>query len=454
MAQISELNARISGRVLSEAHPEYDRARSVWNGTVDKHPRLIVECGNIADVIAAVGFARQQELGVSVRGGGHHVAGSSVLEGGLVLDLAHLRRVSVDPERRTARVEGGATLGDVDRETQAFGLAVPLGVVSATGVAGLTLAGGLGWLRRKHGLTCDNLLSADVVTADGQVVHASPLQNPDLFWALRGGGWDLGAVSSFEFQAHPIGPEVFFTFVTYAMGEAREVLRRYREYMDSAPPESATLAVCWTFPEADSVPSNLWNEPFVGIVGPYAGDAVEGERVHSALARLGTALTDQSGCVPWTRAQRFFDEDYPRGRRYYWRSAYISALSEECIARVLEIAESRPSPLSSVDVWPLGGVIGARQEDSPLAQRNAPWAVALEANWEAAEADQENIAWVREAGRLLQPLTTGAYMNFADPDDAAATASAYGKNLERLRDIKRKFDPDNLFRSRRGLPMK
>jgi len=443
----------LRGSALDAENPEYERARRVWNGAIDRRPALIVSCVGVADVMDAVRFARAEGLGVSVRGGGHHVAGSSTIEGGLVVDLSLMRAVRVDPATARVRCEGGAQIGDLDREAQAFGLAVPLGVVSETGVAGLALAGGLGWQRRKQGLSCDNLVSADVVTADGRLVHASAEENGDLLWALRGGGWDMGVVVSFEFQAHPVGPEVFMTFVTYPRAEGRSVLQRFREYMKSAPPGAAPLAVCWTFPEADSFPRAVWGQPFVGVVGPYVGPVAEGERAQRPLQQLGTALTDMSGPQPWVAAQRFFDEDYPKGRRYYWRSTYLHELGDEAIDAILDLVDRRPSPLSSLDVWPLGGAIaGIGAAESPCGHRDAPFAIGIEANWDDPGGDEANIAWARAVSERMTPFSTGgSYMNFEDPDDRKATAASYGASLQRLLDVKKRYDPEGLFRSRRGL---
>jgi FAD/FMN-containing dehydrogenase len=351
------------------------------------------------------------------------------------------------------RAAGGAQIGDVDAATQAHGLAVPLGLVSETGIAGLTLGGGLGWMRRRHGLSCDNLISAEVVTADGRSVRASATENIDLFWALRGGGWDMGVVTSFEFMAHPLGPDVYLTFVTYSRSEGKQVLQRFRDFMFDAPPGSAPLAVCWTFPEAEAFPKELWGKQFVGVVGVYAGPADEGERVQKPLSQLGNPLTDMSAPAPYLEAQRFFDEDYPKGRRYHWRSSYLRDLSDESIEVLLDLADSGPSPLTSVDIWPLGGAIAAiGADESPFGHREAPLGIGLESNWDDPSADTANIAWTREASRRLEPYSTGgSYMNFEDPDDARATAASYGANLARLVAVKQKYDPGNLFRSRRGL---
>ncbi len=447
-----QLAAGISGSVISAEDGGYDAARSVWNGAIDKKPALVVSCLGAADVVEAVDFARSHSLGVSVRSGGHHVAGSAVLDGGLVVDVSHLRRVEVDPATGRVRAEGGAQIGDVDRATQAHGLAVPLGVVSETGVAGLTLAGGYGWMRRKHGLSCDNVVAADLVTADGRELHVSAEQHPELFWALRGGGWDLGVVTALEYQAHPVGPDVYLPFLTYPLSEGPQVLANLREFARAAPRGFGSLAVCWTFPEADPFPEELWGKPFVGVAGPYVGDVDEGQRVCAPLSDLGTVLTDLGGVVPWVDAQRLFDEDYPRGRRYYWKSSHLNDLSAEAATTLVDLAARRPSPLTSLDVWINGGAIAdVPAGDTPVGNRAAPYMIGIEANWDDPAADRTNIDWAREAATALRPYSKGgAYLNFDDLSDPDAARLAHGANYDRLMEVKRSYDPANLFRSRTG----
>ena len=328
-----------------------------------------------------------------------------------------------------------------------------MGLVSETGVAGLTLAGGLGWMRRKYGLSCDNLISADVVTAEGELVHASSEENSDLFWALQGGGWDMGVVVGFEYQAYPLGPEVFMAFVTYPFAEGKQVMQRFREVIAQAPREAAPLVVGWTFPEAEAFPQELWGQQFVGVVGAYIGSVEEGEAAMKPFRELGTVLTDMSGPAPWLEVQHFFDEDYPKGRRYFWKSIYLAELADDAIDAFLEITNERPSQLSSVDVWALGGAISEVSQDASSAgNRDASFLIAVENNWIDADDDAANFSFGREAIEKLRPLSTGgSYMNFEDPDDAQATAASYGAGMQRLLAVKQKYDPDNLFRSRRGL---
>jgi FAD/FMN-containing dehydrogenase len=449
----AQLRASIAGEAFRPSDPGYAEAKVIWNGTISKEPAAIVSCRGVDDVVKAVNFAREQGLGVSVRGGGHHVAGSSLLDGGLVVDLSQMRDVRVDPANRTVRADGGAQIGDVDRSTQEHGLAVPLGLVSETGIGGLTLAGGLGWLRRKYGAACDNLLGADVVTAEGRLVHASATENTDLFWALRGGGWDMGVVVSFEYQAYPLGPDVFLVFTIYPRDEGKQVFQRYREAYEAAPREAAPLAVCWTFPEAEMFPREYWGQQFVAVAGAYVGPVEEGEKAMQPFRELGTVLVDMSGPAPWLQVQTMFDEDYPKGRRYFWKSSYLADLTDEVLDVLLELSDARPSPLTSIDVWSLGGALTeVSTDESPLGHRHAPYAIGVESNWEDPAADEANIRFAREAIEKLRPFSTGgSYMNFEDPDDPRATAASYGDALGRLQAVKQKYDPENLFRSRRGL---
>lgn len=448
--QLMRLASGIRGSVTTPDDETFDDARAVWNGAVDHRPALIVGCAGPGDVAEAVRFARVHDLGVSVRSAGHHVAGLSVLEGGLVIDLSAMRAVKVDPATRTVRAEGGAQIGDVDAATQQHGLVVPLGVVSETGVAGLTLAGGYGWLRRKHGLACDNVTGVDLVTADGRQVHASADENADLFWALRGAGWDLGVVTAIEYRAHPLGPDVFLPFLTYPLDEGRQVLAGLREFARTAPRDFGGLAVCWTFPDAEPFPQDLWGKDFVAIVGPYAGDIAEGQRISEELHGLGTVLTDMGAVVPWAEAQRFFDEDYPRGRRYYWKSTRVKDLHPPVAEVLVQLGARRPSPLSSIDLWVNGGAIADVPADAtPIEDRTAPFMVAVEANWDDPADDAANRACARAVVDALEPHSTGSvYLNFDDVADDGSLRRAHGTNGARLAEVKQRYDPDNLFRSR------
>jgi FAD/FMN-containing dehydrogenase len=308
-------------------------------------------------------------------------------------------------------------------------------------------------MRRKYGLSSDNLIAADVVTADGSLVHASDAEDPDLFWALKGAGWDLGVVVNFEYRAHPLGPEVWVPFVAYAWSDAKQVIQRYRDFAVTAPEGLSSLCVCWTVPEIDAFPQEHWGEHMVVILGPYIGPIDEGRDVARNLPSFGTVIADLSGVMPWTEAQLLFDEDYPKGRRYYWRSTYLTGLPDTAIDALIAQTEQRPSLLSSLDIWQLGGAIDrVGPTDTPIAHRAAPFLIGIEANWEDPADDDANRDWTKAVSAVLEPFSAGgSYMNFEDPDDAAATAAAYGANLDRLRAVKQRYDPNNLFRSRRGL---
>jgi FAD/FMN-containing dehydrogenase len=451
--RIEHLSGSLRGQLLLPSDPEFDTARRVWNGTIDRHPAAIVRCRGVADVIDALGFAAAEDLGVSIRGGGHHVAGGAILDDALVIDLSLMRSVRVDPTAGTIRAEGGAWIGDLDREGAPFGLFAPLGVYSETGIGGITLAGGLGWMRRVAGMSCDNLVSADIVTADGRLLTASPTSHEDLFWAIRGGGWDMGVVTSFEYRAQRVDDEVFFLFVTYPLEDADRVLEGLDAFMRTAPDAANVLAVLWTFPDhGDAYPHEVHGKQFVGLVGPYIGTAAEGERVYRPLRELGTPLLDGSGPSSFLTVQHAFDGEYPIGRRYHWKSVYLEDLPPEAIGLLSDLGRRRPSQLSSIDVWPLGGALARVPVDAtPISQRGAGYLIGIEANWDDPTQDDTNRAWAREVAAALAPFSTGAsYLNFEDLAETGAARASHGPNFERLVDIKRRYDPDGRFRSRRG----
>jgi FAD/FMN-containing dehydrogenase len=447
---VERFGTGLRGELLRPDGTVYDEARKVWNGLIDKHPALIVRCAGVGDVIDSVNFARENDLLVAVRGGGHSVAGNAVCDGGLVIDLSPMKGIRVDPERRSVRAESGSTLGDLDRETQVFGLATPMGVVSETGIAGLTLGGGIGWLRRKHGLSSDNLLSVDVVSADGRFLTASETENADLFWGIRGGGGNFGVVTSFEYRLHPVGPEVMFCFVLYPGERTKEVLSFCQQYVAEDPEEVSPLAMVGRVPAVEMFPERWHGEPMVAVAAMHTGEAEEGERVLRPLRELGGAIADLSARMPYTVAQSLFDEDYPDSWRYYWKSQNISGLNDEVIEHLLTHAEAAPSDHSTVDVWYQGGAMSRIQaSETAFGDRSAPVWVGVEANWEDAQDDEANIAWVRECVADMRRFSGGgAYLNFAGflEEGDRLIREAFGENHKHLVELKNTYDPTNLFR--------
>jgi len=431
-----------------------DDARAVWNGMIDRYPALIARCAGVADLIEAVTLAREADCPVAVRGGGHNVSGSAVCDDGLVIDCSEMTAVSVDPAARTVWVQAGARWIDVDHETQAFGLATPGGVVSDTGVAGLTLGGGIGHLRRKHGLSCDNLRSVEVVTAAGEFVTASATSHADLFWALRGGGGGVGVVTAFEFDCHPVGPEVTTCFTFYPGDRATECLRAYREFTATAPDEVSTLTSAGVMYDPDLFPAGVVNETKFAVMGCYAGDAETGERALAPLRELADPIADYSAVRRYADFQQLLDADYPEGMRYYWKSLYLDGLPDSAIDRIAYWAEAAPSRLSTVDVWHLGGAIGRIDAaESAFAGRHAPFLLGVEANWKDPAADDENVAWVRDCLDDMRQFSDGSvYLNFPGffEEGEAMRRTTFGPAYERLLDVEETYDPTGVFGRRAG----
>lgn len=453
VSTVQSLAGQVKGPVILPDDAAYDEARKVWNGMIDRYPALIVRPLDVSDVIAAVNFAREHDLLLSVRGGGHNVAGHATNDGGIVIDLAEMKQIEVDPAGRTVRVGGGATWGDVDAATQPHGLATPGGVYSRTGIAGLTLGGGYGWLRSTYGLSCDNLIAAEVVTADGRLVHASATENPDLLWGLRGGGGNFGVVTTFEFRLHPVGPDVMFVFVFHdGRGEddMKRALRLYRDFSETAPDEANTIAALGQIPPDEHFPEELHRTPFAAFGGLYVGPVDEGEKVLRPLRDLGTPLLDFSGVMPYVEAQRAFDADYPDGLRYYWKSLNLTRLDEDAIERIVRHARQQPSPFSTTDLWHVGGAMKrVGPDESAFSGRDAAFLLSPEANWLDAADDEANLRWVRDFVADMAPFSDGSrYLNFAgfqEEGDDMIRAS-YGAQHARLQALKRQYDPGNLFR--------
>jgi hypothetical protein len=427
-------------------------AREVFNVMHRSRPDVIASCATTNDVVAAVNRAQEEKLRVAVRGGGHSVAGLSAIEGGMLIDLAPMNGVEVDAHSRIAKVGGGALWSDLDGATQSYGLAVPGGVVSDTGVAGLTLGGGYGWLRRKYGLSCDSLVEAELVTADGNVVKASADENPDLFWAIRGGGGNFGIVTTFTFELHEVGPEVAFAATFYPLEDAGQIMRGWRDYVEAAPDEVTSVCVTITFPANPELPEAIHDRPVIIVGGVYVGDVDAGLSEMQPLRELGTPLFDMSGPTPFVGVQTGFDPLFPRDTlRAYWKSQYVDELSDEAIDKIVAKAQDRPAPLTLVNTFHMGGAIArVGEEDTAFATRTSPYMVSIDGMWTEAGDDAANVAWVRSAWSDVGEYGTGeVYLNFtglADEDATAGVDSALGRNLGRLAEIKAKYDPDNFFR--------
>ncbi len=451
-AELDDLRMRMRGPLLRPGHPGYDEARVIFNGMFDRRPALIARCRGAADVMDAVRFASQRRLLTAVRGGGHSVAGASMCDNGLVIDLSQMNSVEVDRKRRVARVQSGAMWADVDRETQAFGLATPGGIVSHTGVAGLTLGGGIGWLRNKYGLSCDNLVSADVVTADGAVLTANANENADLFWALRGGGGNFGVVTSFDFTLHPVGPTVAAVFSMYPMAATRAVLKQWREWAASAPEEASSEIAMWTAPAAPGLPSSVHDRDVVIAAGVYSGDPQEGMQVLQALREFGEPLGEIAGAIPYRSVQRAFDPFFPNTGEViaYWKSLYLNDLTDSAIEIMADCAENRSSRSTMVFVQHLGGAVRrVRPDETAFTIRDAAFVMNFMGNWRVARETPQHIAWVRDAWSRLAPHSTGAvylnYLGYEERDADILARSTFGLNFNRLVEIKAKYDPTNFF---------
>ncbi len=446
---LESLRAAVDGEVITPGDPGYDAARTVWNGVIDRHPGVIVRCTGIADVVAAVRFVGEHPMEVSIRGGGHQVAGSAVCNDGLVIDLSPMTGVLVDPVARTARVQGGARWRDVDRATQVFGLATTGGEVSITGVAGLTLGGGLGLLQRAHGLACDNLRSIEVVTADGAVRTANTKEHPDLFWAARGAGRGLGVVTSFEFELHPLGPDVRAAQVAYPYEDAEAAMRHWRDAALAAPDSVSPEGVLWSVPPDPSIPEEMHGMKIFLATGLYAGDAAEADAALSPFSKLATPLIDMSATMPYVELQSSLDPMLPDGGRYYFKSHFMNELSDEAIATIIECDRDRPNPESVIVVRTLGGEIDrVAPDESAFPHRGARFNLSIDAVWTDPADDQRVIEWARSTWDAMRQFATGGvYVNFAgfDDEEDVSREDVFGVDSGRLARVLGRYDPDGLF---------
>jgi len=451
--KIKELKAGFRGEILLPGDDTYESARKIWNAMIDRHPALIARCATTSDVVQAVNFARENGLVLAVRGGGHNIAGNAVCDGGIVIDLSQMKAADVDPAKRRVSIEGGATLADLDAATQAHGLATPLGINSTTGVAGLTLGGGFGWLSRMYGMTIDNLESAEVVTAAGEVVRASATDHPDLFWALRGGSGNFGVVTRFEFRLHPVGPDVLSGLIVYPISEAKRVLQEYREFIANAPDELSVWAVLRQAPPLPFLPAEVHGTGIIALALIYAGDPKQGETLIEPLRRFGTPLGEHVGVQPYTAWQRAFDPLLTPGARNYWKSHNFSTLKDELFDVVIDYINRLPSPQCEIFFGALGGATARPAPDSAAyAHRDALFVMNVHGRWEDPADDKRCIGWARDYFQASAPFASGGvYVNFLTADEVERVRSAYGPNYDRLAQVKKKYDPTNLFRMNQNI---
>jgi len=445
---VEALKARVRGAVLTSGDDGYDAARSVWNAMIDRRPALIVRCAGAGDVKAAVDFAREAGAVLSVRGGGHNIAGSGVCDGGVTIDLSSMKSVRVDPFARLARVEPGVTLGEFDRECQAFGLVTPVGINSTTGIAGLTLGGGFGWISRKYGLTVDNLVGADVVIADGSLVHASENDHPDLFWAIRGGGGNFGIVTSFEYRLHQLGPQVISGLLVYPLSEAKPLLRRYREIMAAAPDELSCWVVMRAAPPLPFLPKEVHGTGIVAFAACYAGPMEAAEAAVASLRAMGTPIADVIGPHPYAGWQAALDPLLTPGARNYWKSHSFTTLNDGAIETLVDFAGKLPSPECELACAQLGGAINRVPPDATAyPHRDIGYVVNMHARWRDPADDGACIGWARSLFEACKPFATGGvYVNFMPEEERDRVPNAYLGNERRLANLKAKYDPRNLFR--------
>lgn len=452
-AEIDEFRAHFQGKILFPEDDDYHEVRQIWNAMIDRKPALIVRCTTTEDVVQAIQFGREQHLLISIRGGGHNIAGNAVCDDGLMIDLSLMKRVEVDLNTRRATVEPGCTLADFDAAAQAHGLATPLGINSTTGVAGLTLGGGFGWLSRKYGMTIDNLLSAEVVTADGRLLHASESENADLFWGLRGGGGNFGVVTRFEFQLHPVGPDVLSGLIVFPFDQARSVISQFARFTQTMPEELNVWMVTRKAPPLPFLPEEAHGKEMVALALCYVGHAEMGEQLIAPLREFGTAIGEHIGVMPYVAWQQAFDPLLAKGARNYWKSHNFVQISEGVIDAIVDYAARLPSPHCEIFIGTIGGhTTQVAPEAMAYSSRDANYVMNVHGRWETAEEDERCVAWAREFFAKTQPFaSSGAYINFLTQEETDRIAFAYGATWDRLVEVKSKYDPMNLFRMNQNI---
>jgi hypothetical protein len=444
---VDSLRVHFQGQLIQPQDQEYNQARRVWNGMINKYPALIARCKNVDDAIACVQFARETGLPLAVRGGGHNVAGNAVCDGGIVVDFLHMKEINLDPEHQTVRAQPGVTWGEYDLATQVYGLGSTGGLISTTGIAGLTLGGGIGWLVRKYGLACDNLIGAEVITAEGHLIKANSNENPDLFWGLRGGGGNFGIVTQFEYRLHPVG-QVLGGLVAYPLEEAREFLQFLRDFSVNAPDEISLMVSLLKAPPAPFVPQSMQGIPIIAIIGCFAGEINEGEKVLRPIREFDHPVIDLFNPIPYVTMQSMLDGIAPAGFQNYWKSDYLADLSDEAIDTMLNYGSDIPSPMTHIDIHPLGGAYArVGENETAFSHRDAPYALNIVSMWSNPKESPEQIRWTRDLASDMHRFSTGGvYVNFLGNEGEDRVRAAYGDaKYDQLTHLKAKYDPTNFF---------
>ena len=451
--KIEKVKNKVKGQVVLPDDPNYDEVRKIWNAMIDRRPAVIVQCAEADDVLHAIAYARKNGLEISIRGGGHNIAGSALCDNGVLIDLSNMKTVRVDAQKRRAYVEPGATLGDFDKAAQAHGLATPVGINSTTGIAGLTLGGGFGWLTRKYGMTIDNLVSAEMITSDGKKIQVSKDENTDLFWAIRGGGGNFGVVTQFEFALYPVGPEILAGLLVFPIGQAKQVLKKYREFVKSAPEELNIWVVLRKAPPLPFLPVNIHGKEVIVLAIFFAGDISKGEKLINPLRSFGDAHGEHIGAQPYAVWQQAFDPLLTPGARNYWKSHNFTELSDGALDSIIEFAGKLPSPQCEIFVGLISGAAN-RVPSNAMAygHRDTKFVLNVHGRWNEATQDETCIAWARAFFEASAPYaSSGAYVNFMTEDEGDRVAAAYGANYTRLKQIKKKYDPENIFRNNQNI---